>query len=154
MTNRLTQEHDTQLVLSYELLCLLQWLIEHDSDKLKKMVTKAVSHGLYEQVRGLETRKSEPLNDDMQHNILDFLGFLEASLAQALHQHVEMKAKNSNLMATVEQLDTTLYNPDIMMSSLEKTTVLSDKNPDLNPQELLYKELLKRWKPEKKSALN
>lgn len=152
MTNRTTEEHDTQLILSYELLSLLQWLIEHDAHKLKKMVSKAVNLGLYDQIRGLSTHKADV--DDMQHNILDFFGFLEASLAQALNQHVEMKARNNNLMATVEQVDTALYDTQDMMTSLEKTTLCTDQNPAIDAQEVFHKELLKRWKPHKKAVVN
>jgi hypothetical protein len=154
VNNTLIEEQDTQLVLSYELLCLLRWLLEHDAPKLKKMVSKAVANGLYEHIRLLDKKTSEHDQEDMQDNILDFLALLETSLLECMSEHVTQKARSTNLLATVEQLDTTLCNPDIMMSSLEKTTNLTDKNPTLNPQETLYKELLKRWKPEKKSTMN
>ena len=155
VNNKLVEEHDTQLILSYELLCLLRWLIEYDANKLKKMVSKAVSNGLYEHIRLLDKKPASAHDqEDMQDNILDFLALLETSLLECMSDHVTHKARSTNLLATVEQLDTTLCDPEIMMSSLEKATALSDKNPNLNPQEMLYKELLKRWKPEKKSALN
>jgi hypothetical protein len=154
VNNKLVEEHDTQLVLSYELLCLLRWLIEHDATKLKKMVSKAVASGLYEHIRLLDKKSSAYDQEDMQDNILDFLGLLETSLLECMSDHVTHKARSTNLLATVEQLDTTLCDPDIMMSSLEKVATSTHKNPALNPQEMLYKELLKRWKPEKKSALN
>jgi len=154
MNNKLVEEHDTQLVLSYELLCLLRWLIEHDANKLKKMVSKAVENGLYEHIRLLDKKSSHHDQEDMQDNILDFLALLETSLLDCMSEHVTHKARSTNLLATVEQLDTTLCDPEIMMSSLEKVATSTNKNPELNPQELLYKELLKRWKPEKKSALN
>jgi len=154
VNNKLVEEHDTQLVLSYELLCLLRWLVEHDAAKLKKMVSKAVANGLYEHIRLLNKTSSQHEQEDIHDNILDFLALLETTLLDCMSEHVAHKARSTNLLSTVEQLDTTLCNPEIMMSSLEKVTASTDKNPELNPQEMLYKELLKRWKPEKKSALN
>ncbi len=42
MINEFIQD-DTQFVLSYELLCLLRWLTEHDAEKLKKIIAKAIT---------------------------------------------------------------------------------------------------------------
>ena len=43
-----------QFVISYELLCLLRWLLEHDVEKLKKMVSKALAPGLKEDIKQFE----------------------------------------------------------------------------------------------------
>jgi hypothetical protein len=35
----------------------------------------------------------------------------------------------------------------MVLSALEKTTSKLDLNPDINPKEQLYKEILKQWQP-------
>ena len=44
-----------QFTISYELLCLLRWLIEHDTDILKKIVHSAVKSGLQNELQKIDT---------------------------------------------------------------------------------------------------
>ena len=37
--------NDNQFVISYELICLLQWIIEHESEQLKQLVQRAMQTG-------------------------------------------------------------------------------------------------------------
>ena len=48
-------EKDEQFAISYELLCLLRWIVENDADKLKRMVTRAVARGLNEKIEHIRT---------------------------------------------------------------------------------------------------
>jgi len=155
--NKLFTENNTQLIISYELLYLLKWLIEHDSNRLKKIITKALAHGLREEMQKEETQKIEKSNeiiDEMYHSIVDFFELMEELLAEAIKEHVEKKAKEKNLMPAIDQIDSTVCDDATMRFSIERTTKKIERNPDINPREQLLKELLKRWNPHNKNTVN
>ncbi len=150
---KLSSENNTQLTISYELLYLLQWLIEHDDSRLKQMITKALSQGLREEMQ--KTEKSNELVDEMYyHTIIDFFELMEELLAESIREHIEKKAREKNLMPTIDQIDSTLCDDATMRFSIEKTTTKIENDPDINPKEQLLKELLRSWKPHNKNIIN
>ncbi len=140
-------------VISYELLCLLRWLIENDGDKLKKIVGKALQSGLRDDIKQLariENVESNPeLIEEVQYSIVEFFSMLEILLLECNNEQAVQRAVEKNLMNTVDHIDSTLCNDDIVRTSVEKATAKSEMQPKANAHQLLYKELLKRWKPTK-----
>jgi hypothetical protein len=153
--NELQEDIHAQFTLSYELLCLLRWLIDHDAEKLKKIIKKAISSDQFSQeIKDLDNNDPSEQAEDMQHSIIDFFGMLESLLLESLNEQVEKRAREKNLMPSVEQIDSSICDDATVRFSLEKTTNKIDKNPNINAKEQLFKELLKRWKPHKKNMLN
>jgi len=150
----LEQDIHTQFVLSYELLCLLRWLTDHNEEKLKKIVKKAInSEGLLKEIKQLDNH--QPNNaEDVQHSIIDFFGMLESILLETLNEQVDKHAREQNLMPAIDQIDAAVCDDATVRFSLEKTASKIDNNPNINAKEQLFKELLKRWKPHKKNILN
>jgi len=149
------KEHTAQFAISYELLCLLRWLIERDAEKLKKIIAKAVNSGeLVEEMQQLENPNQLALNSDIQTSIIDFFGLLEGLLIESINEQVEKRAREKDLMPAIDQIDTSICDNATVRFSLEKTTTELAHNPDTNPKEQLFKELLKRWIPRKKNLLN
>ncbi len=149
-----TPESDNQFVLSYELICLLRWLMDHDSAKLKKMVMHALMSGLKD-----ELERNNPLDDattleNIQESIIDFFEMFEALLLESTNELAIQKAFEQDLIPAIDQIDSTVCDDATVRSSIEKATSDIDKHPQKNPKELLFKELLRRWKPNKKNALN
>ena len=146
---------DNQFVLSYELICLLQWLMEHDAEKLKKIVSTALASGLQSRIQK-ESILPESQTDleDIQESIIDFFGVLETLLLESLHEHAVKKALENNLMPAIDQIDSTVCDNATVRFSVEKATSDLENNPQENPKDLLFKELLRRWKPNKKNVLN
>lgn len=147
-------EKGTQFVLSYELLALLRWLVEHDADRLRKIIGKAVASGLQEELHKIEHRDEQSLNEEVQHSITDFLGLLESLLLEVVSEHVKHRARHQNLMPALDQIDSTICDDTTVRCSLEKATAKIDHNPDADPKDLLFEELLKRWKPTNKHVKN
>ena len=79
MNNNQFSNDNTQFVLSYEVLCLLRWLVENDVEKLKKIVAKALSSGLTQEIHlareNAQTPKQEEQMEDVQYSILEFFLF-------------------------------------------------------------------------------
>lgn len=144
-----------QLALSYEVLCLLRWLVEHDANKFKKIIMQALRAGLKDELQKIDTIADfHSLNPDIQDNIADFFGLLEESLFESINELVEKKAREKNLLPAIDQIDTSLCDDATVRFSVEKTTKKLEHNPDINPKDQLFKELLKRWKPHNKIVMN
>lgn len=144
-----------QFVISYELLCLLRWIIEHDAEKLKKIIARAVASGLKDNMNKLDEIQSQQEEvEDIQHSIIEFFGLMEGLLAESINEHAVKTAMEKNLMPTIDHIDSTVCDDATVRFSIEKATNKLEQYPKENPQEVLYKELLKRWKPAKKNILN
>ncbi|GMU19642.1 MAG: hypothetical protein AMXMBFR12_08340 [Candidatus Babeliales bacterium] len=85
----------------------------------------------------------------MQHSIIEFFGMLEIILLETMKEQAVQRAVEKNLMTTVDHIDATLCDDDTLRTSIEKATAKSELHPSENAQDLLFKELLKRWKPTK-----
>lgn len=141
---------DTQFVLSYELLCLLRWLTEHDAEKLKKIIAKAIScEELREEMKRVDKSDTMEQTHNAHYNIVDFLSLLESLLLESMSEQLDKKARQKNLMPAIEQIDSSVCDNEVVRFSLEKATAQMEFNPKINPKEQLFKELLKRWKPDK-----
>lgn len=144
---------ENQCELSYELLYLLKWLIEHESITLKKIITRTMRNGLKE-----EFSSSSLLNnvssEAIQNSIIDFLDLLDVLLHEAISEESMKKALEQNLMPSINKIDSNACDKTTVQCSLEKTTNHLEHHPNANAKELLYRELLKRWKPTKKKLQN
>jgi len=146
---------DNQFVLSYELICLLQWIMEHDSHKVKAIVSKALASGLKERLRkDTQFDTNVETLEDIQEGIIDFFGMLESLLLESLNEHALQKAVEKDLLPSIDQIDSTVCDDSTVRFSVEKATSDIENNPQENPKELLFKELLRHWKPSKKNVLN
>ncbi len=153
MNNGFNGNNSQHFVISYELLCLLRWLIENDADKLKKLVSKALNSGLMADIKQFEqlgdVNADPELVDEVQHSIIEFFGMLEILLLESIKEQGVQRAIEKKLMTTVDQIDSNLCDDDTLRTSVEKATAKSEQHPKENAQDLLYKELLRRWKPTK-----
>ena len=154
MNNDPFSNNNAQFVFSYELLCLLQWLTEHDADKLKKIIAKAVASGLHKEIQKIDNTAELSLTEDMHHSIIDFFELFEELLLDAINDHVAQKAREKNLMPAIDQIDSTVCDDATVRFSVEKATKKIELNPNVNAKEQLFKELLKRWKPHDKNLMN
>ena len=144
----------SQFVLSYELLCLLRWFVDHDADKLKKLITKAIESGLKDELRTDDDGNQLQMQEDIQYSILEFFSLLESLVTEAINEQAVKKAVEKNLMPAIDQIDSTVCDDATVRFSIERAASKIDHNPKENPKELLFKELLKRWKPSNKKMLN
>jgi len=149
------QDTEDHYVISYELICLLKWLIEKDRDKLKKIVSKALSCGLKDKIKNKNALQEEEYAlEDIQDTILEFFGTLESVILESLTEQTTRKAIENNLMPTVDKIDSTICDDATVRFSIEKATSKIEKNPQEDANDRLYEELLKQWKPNKKNILN
>ena len=144
-----SQENDDQFVLSYELLCLLQWLTQHEEIKLKRIIGKALRSGLSKQIKQCQENSNLMDLDQAQQNILDFFYMLEDTMGEVLNEHTIKQAVEKKLIPAVEQIDSTVCDDATVRFSVEKASSKNNRETKESPQEIFFKEILKRWKPSK-----
>lgn len=140
------------LLLSFELLHLLQWLIDHEGEALKKLVEKAVKAGYktpgYPSNDFVELQVSDP---NIQQSIVEFLSLMDSLLLEAHHEQTVQKTLDHLAVPALNHIDSKICNEEVVQMSLEKASSRMKCHPEQNHQEVVLKELLKRWKPAKKS---
>lgn len=146
----LSEQQQDQFVISYELLVLLRWLIEHDADKIKKIIGKSLAAGMHEKMMQAKHTFDMTSTPDAHYNIIEFFNVLEVIMAEALDEHVVKGVMEKNLMPAIDHIDTAECDDATVRLSIERTASKLKKHPQANAQDLLFKELLKRWKPSKK----
>jgi hypothetical protein len=139
--------NSAQFVLSYELLALLRWLVDQHEETLKNIVGHALSAGLHEELQKLERTEDATYLHEIQHSITDFLTTLEALLIEMVGERIRQKAQYKDLAPAVEKIDSTICDQALVDVSIEEAASKLKMNPRANPKELLFKELLRRWKP-------
>jgi len=143
-----------QLTLSYELLFLMQWLIENEPEKLKALISQAFDNGLKEELKTISPFPEQHPMQDLQYNIIDFLGMLETLLKEVSNENSVKRVMEKKLMPAIDQIDASNFDNETVQYSVETASSKLDTNPEVNPQELLFKELLRCWKPDKKIVSN
>lgn len=145
----MNQNHfdNSQFIISYELLELFKWLLEHDQEGIRKIISRALSAGLDKKLRTSGTITENP--NELQKNILDFFFILESLLYEGISEEEVKKVIQQNLIPEINQIDSTTYDNNSLALSISKATNAMENHPEKNPKDILCKELLKRWKPGK-----
>ncbi len=150
----MTQNNNNQLTISYELLYLMQWLLENEPARLKKLIVQALQKGLKTEIQDAAKRKEFPNNEELHYSVVDFLALLEDLLQEAISEQTIKRVSERNLMPALNQIDDAECGSDIVKTSVERASLRLENHPQANAQELLFKELLKSWKPTKKTVVN
>ncbi len=149
-----SHDGNTQFALSYELLHLLRWLEQHDIEKLKKIISKAVAQGLHDEIQKTTAHVNQNVLEEMHHGIIDFFELMDTLLNDAINNHVEKRAKEKNLLPTLDHFDSSMLDHETVRTSIENTTKQLDAHPHINPKDQLCKELLKQWNPLSSDFMN
>lgn len=145
---------ENQCELSYELLYLLKWLADNEENTLKKIVSRAVQQGFKHKMVNPDSTLDELSNESIQNSIVDFLDLLDLLLHESLNEQSIRTAQQRNLMPAINKIDSNICDNMTVQSSLDKATAHLEHYPDANAKELLFKEILKRWKPQSKKKVH
>lgn len=149
-------KNEGAIQLSYNLLYLLQWLIQHESDTLRTIISKAVQAGYKnsddKDYSFIELHVSDP---HIYQSIINFLDLMDSLLIESEQLHLTQKGVDVTAIPAIKHIDAKTCGNDLVQKTLEHTSVKLKTNPDQNAKELLFKELLRRWKPgTKKTSMN
>jgi hypothetical protein len=144
-----------QVLLTYELLFLLQWLMENEAEALKKIIVRSLKTGFNDpDFRNHEVVEMHVTDPSIHQCLVDFLGLLDALLIEANTELSMQKNVERNLIPALNHIDSTICDDETVQGSLKKASTQIHHHPEENPQEILLRELLRRWKPDKKSLAN
>ena len=148
---------DGQFIISYELLILLAWLCDNEIEGLQNLINKALASGLKDKL-SLGMNVSETEAEVLQQTIVDFFSTLEHMLVES-NQEAEIKnIMHRNMFPAIDHIDSTVCDKDTVALSVAKAVSAherkSPRSSNKSPKEVLMKELLKRWKPTKKTYAN
>lgn len=149
MENNEFDNNGDQFVLSYELLQLMEWLVEKDEEGLKRLIKKAIAGGLDMRIK--KEKNNQLAASQAQDSIVSFLTLLEILLAESTQEQSVDHIMEKALIPAIDQVDTKVCDSPTLKSSIAIATSKSENNPQ-NAQNIFLKELLKRWKPSKKKA--
>jgi hypothetical protein len=153
--NNSFDNNDGHLILSHDLLNLLQWLIDHEAEALKKLVERAVEQGFATEYQaGDETIELHLADDSIQQSVIEFLGLLDTLLIEASNEQNANRVINRTRMPVLDHIDSMVLDDQTVQASIDKTNSKLEHNPQANAQELLLQELLKRWNPDKTQTCN
>lgn len=148
----MAQNHDSnQMNISYELLMLLQWMLEHEQEAIKKLINKSLHNGLQKQLEMVTNqRERQQAAVELQDSIIDFFMLLETHINDLMNEDHTQEVIQRNMLPALKQVDARTYSHGALESSIAKAEAAFCKREVGNPKEILCKELLKRWKPAKK----
>ena len=97
---------DGSMLLSYELLYLLQWLMDHEADSLQKLIAKAVSKGYRPATLATNDFVEVQLNDTMLHqSIVEFLGLMDSMLLDLEQEQSIQRVLDRITIPALKQID-------------------------------------------------
>ena len=152
MVNDLFDLQENQLIVSAELLYLLQWIVDNESSAIKKIIARSLKKGLKKQL--LEVRQKKENNipaEDIHNSIVEFLGSLEILLSESMDEDSTKRVLQKLMVPSIENIDSSICNNDVVSYSLEEASSKVEEDPNLNPKDVLFKEILKNWNPHKKN---
>jgi primosomal protein N' len=139
-----------QCVLSHELVELMDWIVKHHAQDIKRIVTQALGQGLAQRLK-----KSKNMRDldQAQGSILDFFELMESTLANVSEDLEMNRVVDRVMMPQLNHIDIKACDPETVHATAAVVRAKLKRSTKKNAQELLYEELLKQWKPRTSDGL-
>ena len=140
---------NNHMIVSYELLQLLRWIITTEPEAIKIIMQHAMHNGFLEHITRMRTTQgAQQSNEELQHTVIEFFDLLEAELQDAaLNAHGEKPIIQKALRPAVQHIDSNFCDEETLAVSLaQATSQLTSQTPQ-QAKEMLCKELLKNWRP-------
>lgn len=151
MTNQGPFDNNNQFVVSYELLQLLQWLIDYEQEPLKKLITRSLHNGLQNHLNNpMLNPKNQQSIEELQLNVVDFFALLEVMMHEIVNEDEVTNILQRTMLPAIDHIDSSMCDNNTMAVSIAKARTAVENKTGENPKDVLCKELLKRWKPSKK----
>jgi hypothetical protein len=157
----------TQIALSLELLCLLNWLLKHDQAALNALVKHAIEHGFIEELDKYEHTDPQQIPDNLYNSIADFLDYFEQTMIKQLDSVQMDKQTKEAILPALQKLETSSLDFKTIWLSMQQTKAQVHKAPlghtakpktafpdEQKAEAILFERLLKNWKPNRKETLN
>jgi HD-GYP domain-containing protein (c-di-GMP phosphodiesterase class II) len=151
---------NANISLSFELILLLNWLLKYEKAELNSLVKHALENGFMQEIEKVSLENYTQLSDQFYNSILEFLLFFEQALLQNLIAINVNEVTNNAVLPLIKKIDFENLDIKTLWLSMQQTKEkISKSKNDLEqkPEQinnLLFEQLLKNWKPSKKSPVN
>jgi len=147
-------DNKNTFIPSQELLALFDWIMACDKKQLRKIISRAITSKRYHDNLKKRSHNDKISEQEQQEQYLAFLRFFETLLFRVADEHINKKTYQLNLMLAANKIDASLCDEATIRFSVEKASYHAGKNTEINAKEQMFEELLKNWKPSKKTLLN
>ena len=135
----------SNLLLSYELLQLMGWLLKNEQKLMKSLIGKAMSNGLASKIIKMDEDQNSQLNED---TFVDFIAYLEDTLLDGLEDIAMTEEVTENFLPSLNKLDLNEIEANVILKSLKEAEQEPSGKYNSN-KELLMEKIFKNWKPKK-----
>jgi len=145
----------SSLLLSFELVYLINWLLKNEKTKLKLLVKNAIDKGVATELQNMDAQVASEKNDELQVVFLDFVDFLEATLKECMKTETKVNREvKENILSDLRRLNVSNVDSNTLWSSITQVEneVLKHKkgaNSQHDIKEIFLEKLLKNWNPGK-----
>jgi hypothetical protein len=112
---------ENQLLVSFELICLIKWILENEDEKIKKIIVRALNSGLQEELNKKTILSKEAILDDIQSVLFDFFDMMETLLMESIGEQAIKRVIEKNLMPSIDRIDSSICDDATVRFSIEKT---------------------------------
>ena len=140
---------NNHLIVSYELLQLLRWIITTEPEALKIIMHHAMQDGFMEQItRARSSQEFQQSNEELQQTVIEFFDLLETELQEAaMNSNGEVQSVQTVLSPALEHVDSILCDEETLAVSVAQASSKLNSHTPQQAKEMLCKELLKNWRP-------
>lgn len=162
-----------QLSLSFELICLMDWLLKNKGSKLKDLVKEAVDKQLADSLEKMSEHDYVKMASRMHDVVIDFVIFLEDMLIEELEGVSPDLNVREKMFPAIKHMDIAKFDINAVWLSMQQAKIKfmkkrqrhsgdiigakvasKSKISDDDIKQELFKQLLKNWQPKGKEPVN
>ncbi|MBM3894300.1 hypothetical protein FJ366_01770 [Candidatus Dependentiae bacterium] len=152
----------TNLSVSFELICLMGWLLKKDKHALRELIQKALSGGVADAIYDLQASKPAELSDTMEKTVSEFFEYVESILAEGVPVNKPKGVLSSQTRDAIKKVDQHVIDPHSFWNSVNRAEEAVEMlGGDLNQsareamfKNELYKNILSNWTVPSEDVLN
>lgn len=141
-----------EIVLSFELLVLINWLMQNERQMLNNLIKHALKNGLAQEFEKISDMDNIEVNEQFYTTIISFLLFMEDGLVQNLSQIKISKDTHDDIFPVLKKIDMKDINIKPIFSGVKQSQTASVDTEET--KNVLFHQILKNWKPNKNDLLN
>lgn len=140
------------IVLSFELLVLVNWLMQNEKQMLNNLIKHALKNGLDQEFEKISSTDNIEVNEQFYTTIISFLLFMEDSLIECL-SHIKInKDTQDDILPVLKKIDMRNINVKPTFSVAKKSKAQNISTEET--KDVLFQQILKSWKPNKNDLMN
>jgi|SaaInlLV_10m_DNA_2_1039722.scaffolds.fasta_scaffold06969_4 hypothetical protein len=149
----------SQLSLSFELICLMDWLVKNGQKDVTNLVKGAIKKGFEKELDKISDADYSKMDDYLNNTVLEFVFMLEDILIKEIEGVSVKESIRENTSATMKNMDIDAIDTKTVWLSLQQTKSQLKKRKEDNKaadeaKKILCAHLIKNWKPKAGDPVN